>query len=827
MLAMAVLVALTFVLGVYSAGRLRAADDSDTIMYEQNTAPLAAAGELRGHLNRAQTELLVALVLEEPAARAERVGVVREQMRECEAALAKMDKALKVPEVREALAATTRLYQAWHQAMVVAADEVGRGNREAVQKSMIQGPIHVAYLAARDSAAGFGALLDKRGSARSDLNSATANSTINTTWLLVALAALAGVAFSVIVFLSVNRDIKSMRDEAQKLADDAVAGRLESRAELERVSPEFRPVMEGFNHALDAVVRPLNVAAGYVDRISKGDIPAKITDSYNGDFNTIKNNLNTCVDAVNALVADANVLSRAAVEGKLSTRADAGKHQGDFRKIVQGVNETLDAVINPLNVAANYVDRISKGDIPPKITDSYNGDFNTIKSNLNTCVDAVGMLVADADMLSHAAVDGKLSTRADAGKHRGDFRKIVQGINDTLDAVINPLNVAARYIDRISKGDVPPRITDSYNGDFNTIKDNLNVLITALDKITSAAQQIAGGNLLVEVIPRSEHDELMKALAAMLKKLSSVVQDVQTAVDTVASGSQQGNSTAEQLSQGSTEQAASVQEVSSSMEQMSANIKQNAENASQTEKIALKAASDAKEGGDAVAQTVDAMKQIAGKTSIIGEIARQTNLLALNAAIEAARAGEHGKGFAVVAAEVRKLAERSQKAAGEITELSATSVRVAERAGELLAKILPDVQKTADLVQEISTSSREQDTGATQINQALQQLDDVIQQNAAGAEEMSSTAQELASQAELLQTTMAFFRLNATGSAPAASVARPAPPPPAVRARPAPAKSHGKMRGANGNAKHGNGVALNLGADEDDSAFEAYREKAS
>ena len=183
-----------------------------------------------------------------------------------------------------------------------------------------------------------------------------------------------------------------------------------------------------------------------------------------------------CADSVNALVTDANMLSKAAVEGRLETRADASKHQGDFRKIVQGVNDTLDSVIGPLNVAAEYVDRISKGDIPSKITDRYNGDFNEIKNNLNQCIDAVSMLVSDANMLSKAAVDGRLDTRADALKHQGDFRRIVQGVNDTLDAVIGPLNVAAEYVERISKGDIPAKITDNYNGDFNEIKNKSEYL---------------------------------------------------------------------------------------------------------------------------------------------------------------------------------------------------------------------------------------------------------------------------------------------------------------------------------------------------------------
>ena len=221
--------------------------------------------------------------------------------------------------------------------------------------------------------------------------------------------------------------VQALVTDAVLLSNAAVEGKLETRADAARHQGDFRKVVEGVNKTLDAVVVPLTVAASYVDQISKGAIPAKITDSYSGDFNTLKNNLNMAIDAINALVADANALAKAAVEGKLETRADAARHQGDFRKIVEGVNNTLDAVIGPLNVAASYVDQISKGAIPKKITDSYNGDFNTLKNNLNMCIDAVNALVADAAMLAKAAVDGKLSTRADASKHQGDFQAIVKG----------------------------------------------------------------------------------------------------------------------------------------------------------------------------------------------------------------------------------------------------------------------------------------------------------------------------------------------------------------------------------------------------------------
>jgi methyl-accepting chemotaxis protein len=458
--------------------------------------------------------------------------------------------------------------------------------------------------------------------------------------------------------------LRSLVEESNRLSHDAIAGKLATRGNVAAFKGGYREIVQGVNNTLDAVIGPLNVAAEYVDRISKGDIPAKITDSYNGDFNEIKNNLNQAIDAVSTLVEDASMLSQKAVKGVLATRADVTRHQGDFRKIVQGVNDTLDAVIGPLRMAAEYVDRIAKGDIPVKITDSYNGDFNEIKNNLNQAIDAVTALVADTNMLSQAAVAGELAARADATKHQGDFRKIVQGVNDTLDAVIGPLNVAAEYMDCIAKGDIPAKITDTYNGDFNEIKNNLNQAIGAVNALVADAVMLSqaaingklatradaakhqgdfrkivqgvndtldavikpvqeGSNALVvmatgdmTVRMQGEYRGDLQLIKESINKVGGSLQDalrkVSEAVSATASASSQISSSTEQMAAGAQEQTSQAGEVASAVEEMTKTILENSKNASIAAETAKQARVSAEAGGKVVDDTVQGMKRIAG-----------------------------------------------------------------------------------------------------------------------------------------------------------------------------------------------------------------------
>ena len=331
-------------------------------------------------------------------------------------------------------------------------------------------------------------------------------------------------------------------------------------------------------------------------------------------------------------------------------------------------------------------------------------------------------------------------------------------------AIRTGLEEANSAVEAVARGDFSKAIDRSRH-------DEIGELVQALDRMTDnlrataqVADAIANGDLSIEPKLLSDKDALGLALQHMSAKLRAVVSNALSSAGQVSTSSGHLSAASQQVSAGASEQAASAEEVSASMRQMAANIKQNADNAAQTEKMARRSSVDAKASGDAVNRAVQEVQTIAEKITFVQEIARQTDLLALNASIEAARAGEHGKGFAVVASEVRKLAERSHTAAAEIGVLSGQTVVTTREAGSMLAKVVPDIKKTAELVEEISAACREQDVGANQVNRAIQQLDKVIQQNAVAAEEMSATSRTLSGQAEQLRASIAFFQIGGEAS---------------------------------------------------------------
>src|SRR5579872_7441113 len=558
--------------------------------------------------------------------------------------------------------------------------------------------------------------------------------------------------------------LQRLQKELVRLDDASKEGQLSERGKPEQFQGAYAEIVRGVNAMLDAILLPIGEGNRILAQVSNGKIDELIAQTYKGDHEKMKQAINNVAIVLQSLQKELVRLTDASKEGQLSDRGKPEQFQGAYAEIVRGVNAMLDAILLPIGGGNRILAQVSSGKIDELIAQTYKGDHEKMKQAINNVALVLQGLQKELLRLSEAASAGQLSERGHHDQFRGAYAEIVRGVNNVLDAVIVPLNVSANYVDRISKGDVPPQITDTYHGDFNLIKNNLNTLINAMNEITHAADEISHGNLTVSIQERSPQDKLMQALAAMVHDLTRTVSEIRNIAGEVSAASQSISTASVQISNGATTQAASAEEASSSMEEMVSNIKQNADNAQQTDKIANKSAKDAQESGRAVVEAVTAMKEIASKISIIEEIARQTNLLALNAAIEAARAGEHGKGFAVVAAEVRKLGERSQKAAGEINQLSGTTVKVSEKAGEMLEKLVPDIQKTAELVQEITAASKEQDTGSEQINKALQQLEKVIQQNASAAEEMASTTEELTGQADQMMSALGFFNTGDSGA---------------------------------------------------------------
>ncbi len=657
-----------------------------------------------------------------------------------------------------------------------------------------------------------------------------------------------------IVFISrdISAIIAKILEQTQNLTDAALNGNLKQRGSTENIHRDFHPVINGINATLDALTAPLTLSSEYIENISKGKIPRRITDEYKGEFNTIKNSLNGTIDTLNrlltelvqmsnmhnkgetdfmldaekfegaygiitkslnkmvqnhinvnkkaldcvlefgngnfsasidqfpgkmsyinqtiervrenlrAVTGDVQNLTTAAVMGNLSVRVEAEKYKGDWYNLVWGINSTLEAIINPLQVSADYMDKISKGEMPALITDEYYGDFNTIKLNINTLITTIGEILNALNIFTNNTKNGEIeATQFDQKLYKGAFNEMLGGLNDLALHISKPLNETQTTLSKLSLGETPELLNNNnYKGSWLKLNQDLNALIDVNKEIIAKTKQIANGDLTVKLQKRSENDELMIALLDMIEKLSNIMTNILKGAENIAGASSQMRNASILLSQGTAQQAASLEQVTSSIEQMNANIQQNSDNAQQTERIAVKASEDIMEASQTVEITVKAMLDIAEKIGIINYIAEKTDMLAINAAIEAARAGSHGKSFAVVAAEIRKLAENTQAAAKEIGTVTKRSVEVSKDSGTLLSKVVPDIHRTTNLVQEIAAASYEQNSGSNQIANAMNDLNATVQQQAASSEELASNAEELASQSEMLKDLVRIFKIN-------------------------------------------------------------------
>lgn len=596
-------------------------------------------------------------------------------------------------------------------------------------------------------------------------------------------------------------------EEISRLEGAFGRGEFAQRADLSLAKGRTRDVLSAINNLLDASTRPVALLSDRIaemqDAHDKGDIDATLpVTAFEGQFVTISRSVNELVASHIRVKKQAMACIAAFAEGNFDApleqlpgkkafinetierlRANfkgvliemrqmysehekgdidvfltVDKFPGDFAIMARGVNEMVGSHIAVKKKAMACIKQFGEGNFEAPL-EQFPGKKAFINDTIETLRKNLRDITIEVQRLIAASTSGQLSERGNEKRFVGDFAALVSGINGMLDAILVPIAEGNRILGLVSSGDLRERFDMSCEGDHRRMRDAINLLVENLRVTAELANKIADGNLSITHKPLCESDMLGNSLVRMIDRLRVIIADTRTSAEQVAAGSQELSASSEQLSQGATEQAAATEEVSASMEEMAANIRQNTDNALQTEKMARQSALAAESSGEAVERAVGAMRTIAEKIGIVQEIARQTDLLALNAAVEAARAGEHGRGFAVVASEVRKLAERSQGAATEISSVSSETVKAAVEAGEMLRKLVPEIRRTAELVSEISAACREQDIGAVQINKAIQQLDQVTQQNASASEEVSSTSEELAGQAEELQAGIAYFQL--------------------------------------------------------------------
>ncbi len=542
-------------------------------------------------------------------------------------------------------------------------------------------------------------------------------------------------------FSKINQNLDSVRVSLEALITDSKAmissvlkGKLDNRANPEKHNGAYKDVVKGFNQLTDAFVEPFVVTAEYLSDIADGRLPELVSHEYKGDFNDIKRSVNRVIQNLGNFINKMKSMYEQQKAGDMDALIDLSDFEGMYKEMADGVNKNVEMHVGNIFKILNTVESYAKGDFSV-VLEQLPGKQGVANDYINRLLDNLLAVSNEIERLIVPVRNGDLTHRGDNKKFTNDWSKMISGLNDLLDEIVNPILEAMEVMKKLSNKDLTARMTNNYKGQVDEFKEDINKAGTQLEEA--------------------------------LSQVDNAVIQITSAVDEISGGSQS-------LAEGTSEQASSLEEVSASLEQMNSLTLTNTDNAKNGASLSEEAIFNVERGDSAMKRMFDAMTAISksaeetGKIiKTIDEIAFQTNLLALNAAVEAAHAGEAGKGFAVVAEEVKNLAMRSAEAARNTNGLIEESMKNSENGGKIVAdvsasftEIRNSFEKVNTIVKEISAASDEQAQGITQVNTAISELNRLTQRNAANAEESASAAEELSSQSMELKEMVAEFTLN-------------------------------------------------------------------
>ncbi|PLX34207.1 MAG: methyl-accepting chemotaxis protein [Clostridiales bacterium] len=767
-----IVAAMSSVVGYIGISNIKTVDSNDTVLYENMTVPVRIMGDVSTAYQKFRANIRQMLVSETQEEIMEQYSEINARLDEIDAFNEQFEGLIIDEKVQEEYDAYIVSWEKFTPLMRDATEEARQGNMDVVIARMQTGePLMVASGDVQAWIEQLKVTVEESAANQAALNTEISNKAVRSMYMIIAGAIALALLLGWFISSIISKPLVFLKNASNKLAvgDTDVDIMQKSKDEIGELMGSFAVMVEN-----------TKAQAKIAQRIAKGDLDIAIEQKSDKDI--LSQSMNEIIESLRLLVAESANLTEAAIKGDLKVRGDVSKFEGGYKSIVEGVNDTLDAIVNPLDVAVEFLAALEAGEAREVIPDAdkYLGYYGVLVEKLNGVLIVLLSMLGEIDKVTVESIKGNLEYRADASGLKGGYAGIVSGVNNILDAVIMPINEAAGVLDGMAKGNMKARIEGDYKGDHAAIKEALNSMGGHIDgyieEIADNLADMANKDFTcgIEREYLGDFIKLKDSINHIVAQFNSVLSEINNAAEQVEAASDQVASSSQMLSQGSTEQASSIEEISASVTQVAEQTKDNATNSNKANELSIKARSDAENGNGQMSEMLRAMndikessENIAKIIKVIDDIAFQTNILALNAAVEAARAGEHGKGFAVVAEEVRNLAARSASAAKETTDLIDNSIKsvdegykMANETAGALVKIVEGVTNAVEIVGMIAEASNEQADAVNEINSGVEQISQVTQSNTATAEESASASEEMAGQAQLLKGMIGEFKIK-------------------------------------------------------------------